>query len=285
MADFYSTLGVSRTASAGDIKQAYRQQARALHPDRNKTPGAEARFKSVQAAYDVLKDPRKRRLYDQYGDHWAQAGQAANPPGRDARRPAWGGARGRRNGGFEGMFSDLFGKADARRAHVNRDEQAVIQLTLDQVYRGGAQAIRLGSRNLRVRVPAGIAEGKQIRLAGQARSGGDLYLSVQYAPHALFRAQGRDVHIDLPVSPWEAALGVKASVNTLGGVVAMNIPAGSQTGARLRMRGRGLPADADAGAAGDQFVHLKIMNPAMDDPAVLDVYRQLSKLSRFNPRA
>ena len=285
MADFYSTLGVSPMAPAEDIKQAYRKKARELHPDRNKAAGAEARFKSVQAAYDVLKDPQKRRFYDQCGDRWEQASRA-NAAGRGAQGTAWGGARRRRGGGVEGIFSDLLGGADdARHAPINRDEQATILLTLDQVYQGGAQTMRLGSRNLRVRVPAGIAEGKKIRLAGQARSGGDLYLSVQYAPHALFRVQGRDVHIDLPVSPWEAALGVKAPVDTLGGVVDMNIPAGSQTGAKLRMRGRGLPAGDQSGAAGDQFVHLKIMNPKMDDPALLDAYRQLSRLSRFNPRA
>lgn len=325
--DYYKTLGVDRNASADDIKKAYRRLARKYHPDVSKEPDAEQRFKEVAEAYEVLKDPEKRKLYDQLGQDW-RAGQDFRPP------PGWQGAGGRRQragaesgfgdfsdffesvfggGGFGGSpFEEVFGgtrrgAAGGRRtqggfARRGADRTARINVSLEEAYHGasktftvedtepdasGAVRRRSRSRNLRVQIPAGVTNGQRIRLAGQGDPGlgggerGDLLLEVHISPHRQFHLRGRDVHLDLPVAPWEAALGATLKVPTLGGRVDLKIPPGSQSGRRLRLRGRGLPGSP----AGDQYVTLKIVNPPADSEKAKKLFRKMAETLDFDPRA
>lgn len=314
--DYYQIMGVARGASQEEIKRAYRKLARKFHPDVSKEPNAEERFKELQEAYEVLKDPEKRAAYDQLGARW-KAGQEFRPP------PDWGRdfefSGGFAGGGEEADFSDFFaslfgagspfaraGRAGGgpRRAHApgGQDHFARIEISLEDAYRGGAHTIELKSpelqadghvvvrpRALRVTIPAGIAEGQQIRLAGQGSSAmgggrpGDLYLEVAFRPHRNFHVEGRDVTLTLPVTPWEAALGATVPVPTLGGAVDMRIQAGSRAGQKLRLKGRGLPGPA--GSAGDQYVVLKVVLPPADSPRARELYEQMKKDLAFNPRA
>jgi curved DNA-binding protein len=310
--DYYAMLGVPRDAKAEDIKRAYRRLARKYHPDVSKERNAEERIKEINEAYEVLKDAQKRHAYDQLGADW-QAGQDFTPPPGWEHR-AWSFGR----GGFsEAQFSDffdaLFGglgvEADVRasRAHGRRgfdvtgdDEHASIAVTLEEAYHGSHRMIdvripahdehgRLSTRirSLRVNIPRGVTAGKQIRLTGQGGRGlgaappGDLYLTIQLLPHPVYRAEGRDIHMRLPVAPWEAALGAAVTVPTLGGKVELKVPAGSQTGRRLRLRGRGLPGTPP----GDQYVELQIVVPVPQSPAQRELYERMQREMRFNPRA
>jgi curved DNA-binding protein len=250
--DYYKTLGLARDASQDDIKRAYRKLARKYHPDVSKEPNAEARFKEVGEAYEVLKDPEKRKAYDQFGANWKE-GQDFRPP------PGWEPGFSFSGGGFtnEGDFSDffesLFGQARGRRRGGFRtrgeDQVARINISLEDAYNGATQSISLNvpeqapdgsvvanTRTLNVRIPKGITEGQRIRLAGQGSPGlgggpaGDLYLEVGFRPHRHFHADKRDIFLDLPITPWEAALGQTVTVPTLGGSVELRIPAGSQSG-------------------------------------------------------
>ncbi|HUO79046.1 MAG TPA: DnaJ C-terminal domain-containing protein [Steroidobacteraceae bacterium] len=313
--DYYKILGVARGASADEIKRAYRKLARKFHPDVSKEKNAEARFKEVQEAYEVLKDPEKRAAYDQLGPDF-QSGQQFRPP------PGWGsnfefsGARGGRGGrragadpGFSDFFSSLFGAhspfgefdgggADFRSR--GEDHRARLELTLEEAYRGGSREFRLQhpevtgdghvalkDRTLRVQLPAGVTQGQVIRLAGQGAAGagggraGDLLLEVAIAPHPLFQLDGRDVTLELPVAPWEAALGATVSTPTLGGAVELRIPAGARAGQKLRLRGRGLPGEPP----GDQYVALRIVLPPADTARARELYEQLSRELPFDPRA
>jgi curved DNA-binding protein len=284
--DYYKTLGVARDASADDIKRAYRKLARKYHPDVSKEPNAENRFKEVAEAYEVLKDADKRAAYDQLGSNW-QAGQGFTPP------PGWGGGfefrGGTGAGGFSDFFDSLFGGgfAGTRRPGGREDQHARVQITLEDAFHGSSRAVNLSqagarSRTLEVRIPKGVRAGQRIRLAGQGSGGGDLYLEVEFAPHRLYRLDGADLTLDLPIAPWEAALGASVKVPTLGGAVELNIPAGSQSGDRLRLRGRGLPATP---TPGDQYVLLKIMAPPASGDALRDAYRKLADAaSGFDPR-
>lgn len=306
--DYYKIMGVSRDASAEEIKRAYRKLARKYHPDVSKEPDAEARFKEINEAYEVLKDPKKRAAYDQLGTRW-KAGEEFRPP------PDWN-VGGFDFGGFEGgpthfsdFFEALFGGASpfgARRGPRQgfrmrgENEYAKLQISLEEAYRGATRTITLQipepdaqgrlvlrTRTLQVRIPAGVTQGQQIRLAGQGAPGigggpaGDLFLEVELLPHPLFRLEGRDVYLDLPVTPWEAALGATVSVPTLGGTVDMKIPAGSQSGQKLRLRGRGLPGRSP----GDQYVVLQIMTPPAHSEAAKDLYRRMAREMPFNPRS
>lgn len=327
--DYYRTLGVDRNASAADIKKAYRRLARKYHPDVSKEPDAEKRFKEVAEAYEVLKDPEKRKLYDQLGSDW-RAGQDFRPP------PGWEQGGGRRRagagagsaefgdfsdffesvfgGGFGGSpFEEVFGGTRARHgraqgggrayggfARRGADRAARIAVSLEEAYHGASKtftvedtepdasgAVRRQSRNLRVRIPAGVTNGQRIRLAGQGDPGlggghrGDLLLEVHIAPHPTFHLRGRDVHLDLPVAPWEAALGATLKVPTLGGQVDLKIPPGSQSGRRLRLRGRGLPGKPP----GDQYVTLKIVNPPADSEKAKKLFHRMANELDFDPRA
>jgi len=316
--DYYQVMGVPRTASQDDIKRAYRKLARKYHPDVSKEKDAEERFKELQEAHEVLKDPEKRAAYDQLGANWKQ-GQDFRPP------PDWGrgfefsrgGAPGGEFGGFSDFFSQLFGEGSpfggagrgasasrGGRAHrgfaaAGQDHVARVEIDLEDAYRGGSRTIELRSpemtadghvtvkpRTLRVSIPAGVTEGQQIRLAGQGSPGvgggppGDLLLEVNFRSHPLFEADGRDVTLKLPVAPWEAALGETVSVPTLGGAVEMKLPAGARGGQKLRLRGRGLPGSPP----GDQFVELEIVLPP-DSPRARQFFEEMKRELSFDPRA
>ncbi|MFO1436370.1 MAG: DnaJ C-terminal domain-containing protein [Gammaproteobacteria bacterium] len=309
--DYYEIMGVARGASQDDIKRAYRKLAKKYHPDVSKEPHAEERFKELQEAYEVLKDPEKRAAYDQLGSRWKQ-GQEFRPPPDWGRDFEFSGVGGENLGEFSDFFSALFGdrspfgtaRHGRTRAHgVHRgrgqDHFARIEIDLEAAYRGGTQRLELKSpqlqtdgqvmlkpRTLRVNIPAGVVEGQQIRLAGQGGSAehpGDLFLEVALRTHPLYAVNGRDVTLTLPVAPWEAALGASVQVPTLGGPVDMRIPANSQSGQKLRLKGRGLPGSG--GAAGDQYVVVKIALPPANSTQAREFYEKMKREMPFNPRA
>jgi curved DNA-binding protein len=311
--DYYKTMGVARDASQDDIKRAYRKLARKYHPDVSKEPNAEEKFKELQEAHEVLKDPEKRAAYDQLGSNW-RSGQEFRPPpdwGRGFEfSSSFGGGGGGDDGGFSDFFSSLFGSrspfGQARRgggrgfAAAGDDHVAKILIDLEDAYRGGAQTIELKSpqltddgrvavqpRTLKVTIPRGVIEGQRIRLAGQGSAGvgggrpGDLYLEIGFRPHRLFQVEGRDINLTLPVAPWEAALGATVQTPTLGGLVELRIPPNAKAGQKLRLKGRGLPGSTP----GDQYVHLKIALPPSDSPKAKELYEQMHKELDFDPRA
>jgi curved DNA-binding protein len=302
--DYYQTLGVPREASADDIKHAYRRLARKYHPDLNKEPEAEARFKELGEAYEVLKDPEKRAAYDDVGKRW-QPGAEQPPPGWDSGYEFRGGDAG--GGGFgehSDFFEALFGRRGAqahRRAPPRaQDHHAKVLIDLVDAYRGAQRGIRLqvptldaqrqlvlSERTLDVAIPAGVREGQHLRLAGQGAPGfdgapaGDLYLEIHFRPHPLYRVDGRDVYLDLPVAPWEAALGADVEVPLPDGSVKLSIPAGSGQGRRLRLKGKGIPGKTP----GDLYVVLQITMPPPGNDAQRQAWAELSRLAAFNPRA
>jgi len=308
--DYYAIMGVQRDATQDEIKRAYRKLARKYHPDVSKEKDAEARFKELGEAYEVLKDPEKRAAYDQLGSQW-KAGQDFRPP------PGWqGGFESRDFGGggpdisgFSDFFESLFGGA-ARRPGSGRgtrdfrmrgeDHHARVVIDLQDSYRGASRSITLQvpevdshgrvtprPRTLSVRIPKGIRQGQQIRLAGQGGAGfgggdsGDLYLEVEFSPRGRYRVEGADVYLDLPVAPWEAALGATVKVPTPDGPVDMKVPPNSQSGRKLRLKGRGIPARQP----GDLYVVLQIALPPADTPQQREAWEQMKKAFAFNPRA
>ncbi|MFA5684462.1 MAG: DnaJ C-terminal domain-containing protein [Lysobacteraceae bacterium] len=286
--DYYDTLGVKPDASEADIKTAYRRLARKYHPDVSKEAGAEDRFKGINEAYEALRDPQRRAAYDQLRARGYRAGQEYQPPG-GFQHP--GGfefdfGEGGEGGGFSDFFESLFGRARARGAGPERrppDDVAQIEIDLETAYHGGAQRVRIGERTLDVKIPKGIQPGQQIRLAGQGRQGRDLRLEIGYRADPRFRVEGRNVIHALAVTPWEAALGAEIAVPTLAGEVNVRVPAGSDGGKRLRLRGRGLPGAAGQ-ADGDQVVELVIRVPPAQTPAQENLYRQMAETFRFDPR-
>jgi curved DNA-binding protein len=300
--DYYEVMGVARDASADDIKRAYRRLARKYHPDVSKEEDAEARFKELGEAYEVLKDPEKRAAYDQLGQQWQQ-GQEFRPP------PDWDFDFQRESdaGAFSDFFESLFGGAraagGARRSTFKvrgHDRQAQIAVTVEEAFHGATRSLSLEqtelddagrpvrkTRQLNVKIPAGVTEGQQIRLAGQGDPGiggapaGDLFLRVQLLPHRLFKVQGKDIDIEVPVTPWEAALGETVRVPTLSGKVDLRIPKGTQSGRQLRLKGRGLPGKPP----GDQHVIVKIMTPAAETPEQENLYRKMAEMMPMNPRS
>ncbi len=297
--DYYGVLGVERDASAADIKRAYKRLARKFHPDVSKEPDAEERFKQVGEAYDVLRDTDKRATYDNLGSGWHAGDEFSPPPGWNVEANFGGGNAGEKFD-FSDFLDSMFGgrapHGDPFGAHFHDararggDERAKIVVTLEEAFHGGERSLSVKSgrgatRKLKVKIPAGIQDGQQIRLAGQGRTGpggrsGDLFLSVEFAPHPIFRMQGRDVHMNLPITPWEAALGATVKVPTLGSKVDLKIPAGSQTGRKLRLKGKGLSGSK----AGDQYVTLQIVTPAADDEAAKRFYRSMAEKFDFDPR-
>jgi len=319
--DYYQILGVPRTAAAEEIKTAYRRLARKYHPDVSKEPNAEARFKEMQEAYEVLKDPEKRAAYDQLGSEWKSGQQFRPPPdwgsgfefgGGASRRPgarraragATAGARGGafEEEGFSDFFSSLFGGGSpfgAAGMRGGRDHHARIEIDLEQAFRGTTSTLELKrpelrpdgtlevrTHTVRVTIPPGVTEGQLIRLAGQGEppsdggAAGDLYLEAHIRPHRLYQLDGRDVTLTLPVAPWEAALGAPVTVPTLGGPVEMQIPAGAQSGQKLRLRGRGLPGQPP----GDEYVQLKVVLPPASSPEAKALYEQMRSTLKFDPR-
>ena len=305
--DYYQVLGVDRSASQQDIQRAYRTLARRFHPDINKDRGAEERFKQINEAYEVLSDAKNRARYDRFGEAWRQA-----PQDYDGPMPGAGGRRVNVNtGGFGGPFIDLSGAGSfadvddlfgglfggsgfgSRMRAPGADSQVEIELPVEDAYAGGRRRIALqtaaGPRSFDVNIPAGVVDGQRIRLTGQGASGvgggppGDLYLVVRLAPHPRYRVEGRDITVDLAAAPWEAALGATVPVDTPGGPVQVQVPAGSSSGRRLRLRGRGMPNRK--GTAGDLYAEVKIVVPARIGDAERKLWQQLAAASGFDPRA
>jgi curved DNA-binding protein len=304
--DYYKVMGVARDATDAQIKQAYRKLARKYHPDVSKEKDAETRFKELGEAYEVLKSAEKRAAYDQLGQG-PRPGENFRPP------PDWGsgfefsgaGPHAGSAGGadYSDFFESLFGGAAAggrRGGRQSEDHHAKVLLDLDATLQGGSRQFTLRlpeidaegrlvtkERTLNVTIPKGILPGQTIRLAGQGSVGrpggtaGDLYIEVEFQPHPLYRVDGRDLYLELPVAPWEAALGATAKTPTPGGVVDLKVPAGSRSGTQLRLKGRGIPA----AAPGDFYVVLQIALPPASDEKSKEAYRAMAAAMPFNPRA
>jgi curved DNA-binding protein len=307
--DYYKIMGVARDASQDEIRRVYRRLARKYHPDVSKAPDAEIRFKELGEAYAVLLDLEKRAAYDQLGGDW-KAGQDFRPP------PDWdagfefsgAGASGNDPDQFSDFFSALYGQSYAgarpgRGASNSRgaDHHAKVAIELEDAYLGATRTItlqraeldatgRVGTRarQLRVTIPRGVHAGQHIRLIGQGAAGagkgkaGDLYLEVDFNPHALFRVEQRDVYLDVAVAPWEAALGATVRVPTPNGRIELKIPAGSVAGSKLRLKGRGIPGDTP----GDFYAALNIALPPADSEAASAFYHYMTEqFKSFNPRA
>ncbi|MEY9944140.1 DnaJ C-terminal domain-containing protein [Kitasatospora sp. GAS1066B] len=314
--DYYEVLGVPRTADAAQIQQAFRTLARRYHPDVNKDPAAEDRFKELNEAYSVLSDPDTRARYDRFGpdfrqipedyDERAAAAQGFGGRGGYAGAGGRGGARVWTTGGqydtsdvdFEELFGGIFGgrAGPAGRARAGpvpgADQEAELTLTVEEAYRGGRRKITLdgpgGGRSYDVNVPAGVVNGQRIRLAGEGGRGrgqgaaGDLYLVVRIAPHPRYRLSGRDIHVDLPVTPWEAALGATIPVSGPGGTAKVHVPPGTSTGRRLRLRGEGMPNPK--GSPGDLYAEIRVMVPPSLSPRERELLEELAAVSTFDPR-
>lgn len=324
--DYYEILGVSRTATEEEIKKAYRKLARKYHPDINKAAGAEARFKEIGEAYEVLGDTGKRARYDQLGANW-QAGQDFRPP------PGYGSApfdfhgtppRSGRGfnpqdmGGFSDFFEMLFGESfNGRQPHsgshmwpggdetfeeAGQDQEASVAISLEEAYAGTTKSLRLQTtetdargrlspqtKTYQVKIPPGISNGARIRLAGQGLHGprgekaGDLYLRVTIAPHPVFKVSGPDLEVELPITPWEAALGAKVMIPTLDGQASLTIAAGTESGQRLRLRGKGLRQSRGL-EPGDLLVAIKIVVPKKLSAKERELLEELSRVSTFSPR-
>jgi curved DNA-binding protein len=296
--DYYKVMGVARDATDAQIKQAYRKLARKYHPDVSKEKDAEARFKEVGEAYEVLRSPEKRAAYDQLGQ--------GHPAGQDFRPPPdWGaGFEFSGAGGGESAYSDffesLFGSQARAESSGSRDHHAKVLLDLDATLKGGTRQLTLRvpeidaagrlvtkERTLNVQVPKGILPGQHIRLAGQgartagAAAPGDLFIEVEFQPHPWYRIDGRDLYLELPVAPWEAALGATVKAPTPGGTVDLKIPPASHAGTKLRLKGRGVPA----APPGDFYVILQIALPPAADDRAKAAYSAMAQALPFNPRA
>jgi curved DNA-binding protein len=307
--DFYDALGVERTASQDEIQRAYRKLARTYHPDVNKDPDAEERFKEISEAYDVLSDPETRKRYDAFGPDfrqvpegvdpatWARAragaaGRAGPARGPDGSGDVWFSSSG--DVDFEDLLGGLFGGRGRRQwgPIPGADQEAELTLSVEDAFHGGHRSITLpgqdGPRSYDVNIPAGVVDGQRIRLARQGGQGtggagpGDLYLVVRLAPHPRYRVEGRNLYVDLPLAPWEAALGTSVPVETPGGETKIRIPAGTSTGRRLRLRGRGLPNPK--GPAGDLFAEAKIHVPKHLTEDERRLFEELASISNFDPR-
>ncbi len=315
--DYYETLGVARDASAEDIKKAYRKLARKYHPDISKEPNADARMKEVNEANAVLSDPEKRAAYDRLGRNY-HAGQEFHAPPDWEQSFSGGGFSGSTfsdfgNAGgtdFSDFFSELFGRAGrggrGTHAHFNargEDHHTQILLDLKDAYTGALHTIHLRvpetdahghsylkDRKLDVQIPKGVREGQMIRLSGQGNPGigngpaGDLYLEVKFRHHPRYRAEGRDVYASLPIAPWEAALGGTVAAPVPDGVLEVRIPTGSQSGRKLRLKGRGIPGSHSGAHSGDLYLVLEVMLPEADTPKARELYQKMAQELPFNPR-
>jgi len=318
--DYYETLGVPRTATVDDIKRAYRRLARKFHPDVNKEKDAEAKFKEVGEAYAVLKDPEKRAAYDRFGENWKAGQDFTPPPNWDAgfefsgARPGAGGTGGGADfGEFSEFFESLFGRGGMgamggegpRQGRTMRgrgeDHHAKVVIPLEDAYTGARRSlalrmpelddegrVALKTRNLEVTIPKGIRAGQNLRLQGQGGPGlgggppGDLYLEIEFEPHARFKVDGRDVAVEVSLAPWESELGATVRVPTPSGEVELTVPPHSGAGRKLRLRGRGLPGEPP----GDLYAVVSVALPRAESDDEKEAYRALSKaFSRFAPRA
>ncbi len=303
--DYYATLGVDRKASQDDIQKAYRKLARKYHPDVNTSTGAEDKFKEVTEAYEVLKDADKRRTYDQFGHNWKQRG--GPPPGWQNVGFDFGGG----GSGFSDFFESLFGGAGRASAGPgqgpfggfggfgggfggpNLDQEVTLALTLEEAAKGGQRQVTIRdqsgqAQSFSVNLPAGVKEGQKLRLQGKGLEGpngqkGDLFLKIDFRPHAKFKLDGRNLQADLPISPWVAALGGEASVRTLDGTIRVKVPAGSSSGRKIRLRSKGYPNPK--GQDGDLIVELKIMVPESLTDEERRLFEELAETSEFKPRS
>jgi len=307
--DYYQIMGVEKTATQDEIKRAYRKLARKYHPDVSKEADAEALFKQVGEAYEVLKDPEKRAAYDQLGENW-KAGQDFNPP------PDWDAGFEFNGGGytegnaadFSDFFESLFGRgasAGAGRQHAGynakgEDHHAKVMIDLEDAFQGGSRSITLQSpeldntghvvtkqRTLNVKIPKGIKQGQRIRLSGQGSPGmgdapaGDLYLEIAFNPHAIYRVDGHDIYLDLPITPWEAALGASINVPTPTGTIDLKIAKGTTSGRKLRLKAKGIPGKMP----GDLYVIPQITLPPADTDAAIELYQKMEQELAYNPRS
>jgi curved DNA-binding protein len=306
--DYYKILGVERSASEDDIKKAYRKLARKFHPDVSKEKNAEEKFKEVSEAYEVLRDAEKRKAYDTMGSY--QPGQDFRPP------PGWeqqfhaGGAGGFQDFGDADLFDFLSGlgrggfrtgRGGATIRMPGQDYEVMAHLSVEEVARGIELEVPLAvtemneegelqrsTRTIKVRIPKGATDGQRLRVPGKGGPGrggpdGDLYVNIQLRPHDLFKVSGHDLYLEVPVAPWEAALGAEVQIPTLDGRVTVRIPGGSRAGQKLRVRGKGLPKPG--GADGDLYAVLQIVTPSVVNDREKELYRELERASSFNPRA
>lgn len=278
--DYYEILGVEASAGEAELKTAYRRLARKFHPDVSKEKGAEERFKSINEAYEVLRDKEKRKEYDQLRARGYRSGQEYQPPsGHGAGGFHQGFQGGAQNGDFSDFFESLFGGRSRASAQPLGDTRAKVAIPLEIAFSGGQQRFTVDGRTLEVKIPVGIKPGQVIRLAGQGRSSGarksDLLLEIDYRAHADFEVDDRNILYTLSLAPWEAALGTAAAVPTLGGTVELKIPADSEAGKKLRLRGRGLPGKPNAG---DQIVEIEIRAPKAETEAQKDFYKKMAEV-------
>jgi curved DNA-binding protein len=307
--DYYEVLGLERKATQEEVKRTYRKLARKFHPDINKDPTAEARFKEIGEAYEVLGDAEKRAAYDQLGDQWRQGQEFRPPPNWDAGFEFSGAASDGTGAQFSDFFDALFGAirhgepVHRTRAEMHargEDHHAKILVDLQDALEGATRTISLRvpeidatghvvvrDRTLNVTIPKGVIEGQHIRLKGQGAAGigrggaGDLYLEVRLKKDALYRASGKDLYLDLPLAPWEAALGASVKAPSPRGPIMLKIPTGSSQGQELRVKGRGIPA----AEPGDLYVVLKIVLPPADTDSARKAYENMARALAFDPRA
>jgi curved DNA-binding protein len=308
--DYYQTLGVSRDAGADEIKKAFRRLARKYHPDVSKEADAEQRMREVNEAYAVLSDPEKRAAYDQLGQGYQTGQDFRPPPDWDAGFEFSGrGFSPHEAADFSDFFTELFGHMGGRQAGFGtrggpyqargEDHHAKVLLDLEDAFSGATRQInlqvpamdaqgrvRLNTRTLNVKIPRGVKEGQIIRLAGQGAAGagtataGDLLLEVHFKPHPRLRPDGRDLHLSLPVAPWEAALGAIIAVDLPGGSVKVRIPEGAQSGRQLRVRGKGIPGEPP----GDLLLDIQVVLPPADSPKARQLYETMARELAFDPR-
>jgi curved DNA-binding protein len=303
--DYYAILGVSRDAAPDEIKRAYRKLARKYHPDVSKLPGTEERFKEVSEAHEVLMDAEKRAAYDAVGRPGSGERDFSPPPGWEAGFEFRGADAGADFADHSDFFEALFGRRPPRAARGaahgrGEDHHAKVLIDLEDSYRGARRSITLrvpvsdgrdhlvlAERQLEVAIPQGVLSGQHLRLVGQGGPGaggapaGDLFLEIALRPHPLYRVEGRDVRFELPVAPWEAALGAEVDAPTPQGTVRLTVPAGSVQGRSLRLKGRGIPGQPP----GDLYADLRIVLPAADTEAARHLYREMAGQLHFNPRA
>ncbi len=294
--DYYQVLGVSRSASQDDIKRAYRKLAKKYHPDVSKEANAENKFKEVGEAYEVLSDSEKRQAYDQFGHNWQQGQEFKPPPGWEKNDFNFSTGRQSDQADFSDFFTSLFGQKNRRHQETKHpDEIAKLDISLEDACLGLTKSITFNQRgsvnnkprSLNVKIPKGVTEGQRIRLRGQGSyqytngSRSDLLLEIHIKPHAFYKVIDKDIHLELPVTPWEAALGTNIQVPTLFGPIKLTIPTNSQSGKKLRIKDKGLPGHP----SGHQIITLKIVNPQANSPEEKSQFEKLAAhFSTFNPR-